>query len=438
MYARFVTTRKLATYFRPPPDRPNSGANIILKSRRKKDLPVKRPSELESASLDAWDNAVQIIRRHSQNSNSGLTPTLGLRIALLIDAESTYRLFICVPLFVTNIFLDIAYKNIDGIMNEVEKLGIVQTRRIYADWTSEIMRGWRQTVLTNALTPVHQFQSSIGKGNSDSMMIIDAMDILYRHREIEAFCIVSSDADFTRLATKIREEGKLVLGIGSNLTPAPFVVACNRFVYLHNLMKETSQPTGSMPQQISTTSSAQQQLSRPNVPVTTNLSSSSSIPSTSLVASKISQPQKVTPSATVQISQKQKVTTPSSAISSQVQAPGVTSHPQSTSSIITKLDLTKPMKSEKSQLTHILPVLTRAWAAYRNDNGWAPLEGVTSELQRIQPDFSSSTFGNYFKLEDLLEATELFEVRRRTEKDSFLLVRRVVSKPAESTLSSSI
>jgi hypothetical protein len=302
---------------------------------------------------------------------------------------------------------DITYKNVDGIINEVEKLGIVQIRRIYADWTSEIMRGWRQTVLTNALTPIHQFQSSAGKGNTDSMMIIDAMDILHKNQDIESFCIVSSDSDFTRLATKLREEGKLVLGIGSNLTPAPFVVACNRFVYLHNLTKEDA-PQSSSPalaQNKGATSSA--------------VSLVAQTPKGIAAVKPAASPAPVSGSTSVALIQQQPMSSP---VALRTKA---------------KIDLTqrdgKPSGTARAgtspgaeALKSVLPVLTRAWASYRLDNGWAPLAGVGAEVQRIYPEFAPNTYGPFSKLEDLLEATDAFEIRKSKSALATSLVRRIL------------
>jgi len=318
---------------------------------------------------------------------------------------------------------DITYKNVDGIVNEVEKLGIVQIRRIYADWTSEIMRGWRQTVLTNALTPIHQFQSSSGKGNTDSMMIIDAMDILAKNKDIESFCIVSSDADFTRLATKLREEGKLVLGIGSNLTPAPFVVACNRFVYLHNLMKE--EPQAQQQQQQMTQGSNQFAQPRPSTPSGGQQQQQAASPMKPGVGkpSVVPTSQSQTPSAAQP-----------SAIKIKAKIDMTQREPKPGAAPIDRASL---MNSEAFRT--MLPVITRAWAMYRLDNGWAPLEGVSAELARISPGFQASTFGPFMKLEELLEATDVFELKRPHKSTPYWQVRRVVrartasAAPASST-----
>ena len=121
--------------------------------------------------------------------------TSELRLAVLIDAEN------------------IPYKNIRGILAEVAKYGTPTLKRIYGDWTNSSLSGWKSYLLENAITPIQQYSYTSGKNSSDSALIIDAMDILYSEK-VDGFCIVSSDSDFTRLATRLREAGMKVIGIG--------------------------------------------------------------------------------------------------------------------------------------------------------------------------------------------------------------------------------
>lgn len=139
-----------------------------------------------------------------------------LRLAVIIDADN------------------IPYANITAMLEEVAKYGLPTFKRIYGDFTKPNLAGWKNVLLENAITPVQQYGYTKGKNATDSAMIIDAMDILYSGR-VDGFCIVSSDSDFTRLATRLREAGMLVLGMGERKTPTPFIAACNKFIYIEIL-----------------------------------------------------------------------------------------------------------------------------------------------------------------------------------------------------------
>ncbi len=128
------------------------------------------------------------------------------------------------------------------MMEEIAKYGNPTIKRIYGDWTKPHLAKWKNVLLENAVTPIQQYGYTQGKNATDSAMIIDAMDILYSGK-VNGFCLVSSDSDFTRLATRLREAGMNVIGIGEKKTPDPFIVACDRFIYieiLKNQAKETS------------------------------------------------------------------------------------------------------------------------------------------------------------------------------------------------------
>jgi uncharacterized LabA/DUF88 family protein len=123
------------------------------------------------------------------------------------------------------------------ILVETGKYGLVTVRRIYGDWTTSSMNSWKDVLNYHAVQPVQQFRYTIGKNATDSAMIIDAMDLLHSG-VVDGFCLVSSDSDYTRLATRIRETGVFVMGIGEKKTPKPFVNACDVFVYTSNLVAE--------------------------------------------------------------------------------------------------------------------------------------------------------------------------------------------------------
>jgi hypothetical protein len=126
------------------------------------------------------------------------------------------------------------------MMEEIAKYGNPTIKRIYGDWTKPGLNKWKSLLLENAITPIQQYAYTSGKNATDSAMIIDAMDILYSGK-VNGFCLVSSDSDFTRLATRIREAGMNVIGIGEKKTPNPFIVACDKFIYIEILKKQTEE-----------------------------------------------------------------------------------------------------------------------------------------------------------------------------------------------------
>jgi hypothetical protein len=144
-----------------------------------------------------------------------------LRLAVLIDADN------------------VPYANVKQMFEEIAKYGTPTFKRIYADWTKQTVLGWKKVLLENAITPIQQYSYSQGKNSSDSALIIDAMDILYTGK-VDGFCIVSSDSDFTRLATRLREAGMKVIGIGEKKTLPPFITACDKFIYIEILSKEAT------------------------------------------------------------------------------------------------------------------------------------------------------------------------------------------------------
>jgi len=126
------------------------------------------------------------------------------------------------------------------MLDEIAKIGIPTIKRIYGDWTKDTVKGWKPALLEHAITPIQQYSYTTGKNATDSAMIIDAMDILHSQK-VNGFCLVSSDSDFTRLATRLRESGMLVIGIGEKKTPSPFIVACDKFIYIEIIAKSENQ-----------------------------------------------------------------------------------------------------------------------------------------------------------------------------------------------------
>jgi uncharacterized LabA/DUF88 family protein len=148
------------------------------------------------------------------------------RVAILIDGDNAQATLI------------------EEILVEAGKYGNATIRRVYGDWTTPNMSSWKDTLNIHAFQPIQQFRYTVGKNATDSAMIIDAMDILHSH-QVDGFCLVSSDSDYTRLATRIRESGLLVVGIGKKNTPRAFVSACNVFIYTENLKRRKQHGGGS-------------------------------------------------------------------------------------------------------------------------------------------------------------------------------------------------
>lgn len=143
---------------------------------------------------------------------------LNQKLAVLIDADN------------------ISYSFISLLLDEIAKYGVISVKRIYGDWSSPQLNNWREQLLAHAITPVQQFAYTKGKNATDMAMVIDAMDLLYSNH-FNIFCIISSDSDFTRLASRIRENGIAVYGFGTDKTPESLIKACDKFIYLDNLTK---------------------------------------------------------------------------------------------------------------------------------------------------------------------------------------------------------
>ncbi len=149
------------------------------------------------------------------------------RIAVLIDADN------------------VSDKYIKAVLDEISNHGTPTYKRIYGDWTKPQLASWKNVLLTNSITPIQQYSYTTGKNATDAALIIDAMDILYSGN-VDAFCIVSSDSDFTRLAARLRESGMFVIGMGEKKTPPAFISACEIFKYLE-VLTPPAPPAKEMP-----------------------------------------------------------------------------------------------------------------------------------------------------------------------------------------------
>lgn len=205
---------------------------------------------------------------------------------------------------------------VDGLLAEIAKYGTATVKRIYGNWTGEQLKGWKETLLEHSIQPMQQFDYTKGKNATDSAMIIDAMDLLYTGN-FDGFCIVSSDSDFTRLASRLRESGLSVYGFGEKKTPKPFRAACDKFIYTE-VLRAGEQDEG-----------------------------------------------------------------PSKA---------------------------KPTDDLKKDKGHLANLFRSAIDANSDDEGWAQLGPVGSNIAKQAPEFDPRNYG-YRKLRDLVTALDLFEMR---------------------------
>jgi uncharacterized LabA/DUF88 family protein len=209
---------------------------------------------------------------------------------------------------------------IEGLLAEVAKYGTANVKRIYGNWTDEKLRGWKATLLEHSIQPMQQFAYTTGKNATDSAMIIDAMDLLYTDN-FDGFCIVSSDSDFTRLASRLRESGRVVYGFGEKKTPKPFVAACDKFIYTE-VLRAKEEEAGS-----------------------------------------------------------------------------------------SKAKTSDDLKKDKG---HLANLFRNAIDAYSDDDGWAQLGPVGSNIAKQAPEFDSRNYG-YKRLKDLVKAMGLYELREEVE-----------------------
>jgi uncharacterized LabA/DUF88 family protein len=159
------------------------------------------------------------MQRSPDGKNKGglMTNEQAQKLAVLIDADNAQPSII------------------EGLLAEIAKYGTASVKRIYGDWTGPHLKSWKEVLLLYSIQPIQQFRYTVGKNSTDAAMIIDAMDLLYTNK-FDGFCIVSSDSDFTKLASRIREAGLVVYGFGEKKTPEPFVSACDKFIYTEVLI----------------------------------------------------------------------------------------------------------------------------------------------------------------------------------------------------------
>lgn len=249
---------------------------------------------------------------------------------------------------------------IEELLAEIASLGTANIKRIYGDWTMPNLGSWKEILLKHSIQPIQQFRNTIRKNATDSAMIIDAMDLLYT-APLDGFCIISSDSDFTRLAARIRESGKLAYGFGEKKTPEPFRKACDRFIYTENLIsKEVLEESDTNPLTFGETIASKSESQSP-------ISSNTEVTVTS------PEPKKPVPNS-----------------------------------------LKNSTKKELLQDIHLINLFQSAIEAASGDDGWAHLGGVGSNIIKKSPDFDSRTYG-YGKLGDLVKALGLFDIKNQNK-----------------------
>ncbi len=275
-------------------------------------------------------------------------------IALLIDADNCPA------------------AKIEEILDELATYGVINIRRAYGNWKSPHLRSWEEVLHEFAIQPIQQFAYTKGKNATDSAMIIDAMDLLYTQK-LDAFCLASSDSDFTPLVRRIRTNGVSVLGFGEKKTPLPFVNACSKFLYLENLGQDAI--GAETPPQAEAAQPAPQADRRPQAAVT----------------------------------------------GAAAEVAALTSAPQVREDAPTAGPPARASAKELRGNTRLVNLLRKAVEAAADEEGWAGLGAVGSHISK-QTSFDSRNFG-YRKLSDLVLASELFETRRR-DKSLFIRDKR--------------
>ncbi len=261
------------------------------------------------------------------------------KLAVLIDADNTQPSIAA------------------ALLAEIAKYGVASVKRIYGDWTTDSLKGWKKVLLGHAIQPIQQFSYTVGKNATDSRMIIDAMDLLYTGR-FDGFCIVSSDSDFTGLASRIREAGLTVYGFGERKTPAPLVSACDKFIYLDVLRgapAKTAKPGAAEP-------------------------------------------------------------APAEPVAAPARGRGRRKPAAAAAPAPAEVERAPEGKPDPRSDAELHELLSQAVEDAADDDGWVALGGVGNLIAKRKPDFDSRNYG-YKKLSELVRATALFETDERKSAD---------------------
>ena len=269
-----------------------------------------------------------------------------LRLAVLIDADNASR------------------TAMRDVMAEIAVYGTPTVKRIYGDWTTPNMASWKPILLENAITPIQQYSYTTGKNATDSAMIIDAMDILYTG-SCDGFVLVSSDSDFTRLATRLREAGKKVIGMGEKKTPNPFIVACDKFIYIEVIRAEAKAALAKAEQE------AAQAAEPAPAPKTEPAPAKETVKSAKKSRKKAAEP---------------------------VPAPAPEPEPQPS-----------PAPAQKKVPKEVVHLIADAMDMIADEDGYVFMGELGNLLIRQQPDFDPRNYG-FSKLTQLIKSIDRFEV----------------------------
>ena len=274
-----------------------------------------------------------------------------LRLAVLIDADNASR------------------TAMRDVMAEIAVYGTPTIKRIYGDWTTPNMASWKPILLENAITPIQQYSYTTGKNATDSAMIIDAMDILYTG-SCDGFVLVSSDSDFTRLAIRLREAGKKVIGMGEKKTPNPFIVACDKFIYIEVIRAEAK----------AALATAEQEAAAP-------------------AAESAPAPAKAEPAPPkAETAKGGKKSRKKAAEPAPVPAPEPEPEPQPA-----------PAPAQKKVPKEVVHLIADAMDMIADEDGYAFMGELGNLLIRQQPDFDPRNYG-FSKLTQLIKSIDRFEV----------------------------
>jgi hypothetical protein len=285
-----------------------------------------------------------------------------LRFAVLIDADN------------------VSHAHVKPMLEEIARYGIPTNKRIYGDWTKPQLGGWKNVLLDNAITPVQQYGYTSGKNSTDSAMIIDAMDLLYS-KNVDGFCLVSSDSDFTRLAIRLRESGMKVIGIGEKKTPSAFIAACEKFIYLE-VISPSSRIVESAPIAAPATASG---------PQTAKPRGRGRGPVVRLPIGKAPVAPVVPPAASVPIAP-----APIASVAASSTQPSTNS----------------PALADDRVRRDIVQLVSTAVNAISDDNGWAFLGDIGTLIAKSRPDFDPRNYG-FGKLALLVAALGRFDIEYR-------------------------
>lgn len=303
-----------------------------------------------------------------------------LKIAILIDAEN------------------ISSKYASIILQEAASLGNVIYKRIYGDWTTTHLNSWKKVLLENAVQPIQQFSNTIGKNSSDSALIIDAMDLLYQNN-LDAFCIVSSDSDFTRLASRLRESQMFVLGMGEKKTPRSFISACNKFSYL-DLLYRAAHAKNTKKSQGQAQGQEQAQIQEQEAAQTQDTRSSSSAERTKVKEAAASHGNATKASAPER--------SKSNNHGSSSAAEHSSSEPLESTKASADTDDTSEVYGEGSDIKVVTEALLEITEEFSADDGWIISSRLGARLSKRLPDFDTRNFG-FRKFVPFVESLKIFE-----------------------------